>query len=1011
MLPEFLAGSYKRYKQDTALFTTWLTKAATSVGYKPKALKRQQPDQPDSAQSSSSVGAENVKPALPTSGRLKAIIYSQVHRFSLLNMEENPEVDPAEDSELYVAVSEAAKITSSKGRSEVAVYELEDKDDFDEELAFIIFCFFEDLHRIQDFITELWQKYKAGQCDLHTAAIPTNAAFDLVRQAEEDLIAQTPKVFSRKRSYESIAIIVFYADAFQRGVCPEARLKSNESLRVTPFDDFIFLSTAKILMKFTFMADLPKDCQLDYPLPCPPLRFNYISRPDLLGTPEMDRKEQEDLILSRYIIDRQLWSLCKGQGSESFSPPPPEDEFSQSLDRLTKGGVLSVALVFEARIFLDIQAIMGDEIQKGHRDLVRTTSEIDSIMNLKPIHGAWDVGGTGERWHKRDVDVVMRIKQTSIYWILNTPTNVFPQFKESMVAGIRSEPERPYEPLRSGTVSQPAHSPQHADMPEEPRAKVQRASSKAMPPMNSKFSSMSVGVHRVPDGVNPSNPEFQHEMRKLMLKEGALSDDKPMDPKYEETARRLNIKPIQPSEDPNYLFTTNPIWCGLMSFSMLTDYEAAGISLCNWHKSIWPTAHLYNALQQTAMISQSWPEMDELVDLHMGTLFAGQIPLSANEFSIRFALALGQSISNFSRNTRSRTDNDRIQMRQGANGVKLKVTEVSSVYSRYFENKTSLETCLVKLDKLIRNPGPRASRKELEASKGPLTNLQFLALLETNLPQVTQRLHFNYITLTKQCAKLLKDIRQQIALRYQISYPRIPTENSADQTLTWVVMQILEENSDVEEVQKFLDSYRPQDLISNFNALPRPSTAPSGLVPNHWNISIRHVELSPPGDLVVLVQPPSDYVHAEGPIQTVEGQAPGHLLNPKSLVTLQTIARLVMKAFVEGMDAPGSVSAFAPLAWATDDANFARRIRKVMTDMGVRTDSLSMVVAGTDELRTCDEAWKAFTQRLTGLVSPKSLQDLLPENTNGCHANAKRWGWPNYNPASKEMPLALLLSM
>ena len=63
-----------------------------------------------------------------------------------------------------------------------------------------------------------------------------------------------------------------------------------------------------------------------------------------------------------------------------------------------KEGVLSVALVFEARILLDIQDIMGDEINRGYKDLLKTTSSIDRIMNLKVVNGAWDVGGTGERW-------------------------------------------------------------------------------------------------------------------------------------------------------------------------------------------------------------------------------------------------------------------------------------------------------------------------------------------------------------------------------------------------------------------------------------------------------------------------------------------------------------------------------------------------------------------------------------------------------------------------------------
>ena len=170
-------------------------------------------------------------------------------------------------------------------------------------------------------------------------------------------------------------------------------------------------------------------------------------------------------------------------------------------------------------------------------------------------------------------------------------------------------------------------------------------------------------------------------------------------------------------------------------------------------------------------------------------------------------------------------------------------------------------------------------------------------------------------------------------------------------------------------MQKFLETYRPRDLISNFNALPRPARGPGGL-PNHWNISIRHVALAPPGDLVLFVQPDSGLVHTEGPIQMVEGQIMGHRLNPKSLVTLQTIAKLIMKAFVQAMSAPGGFKASAPRSWATNDPNFARRIIKVMTDMGVREDLMNMTVADANELKSCDEAWNGLTRELKGVVRP-----------------------------------------
>lgn len=107
-----------------------------------------------------------------------------------------------------------------------------------------------------------------------------------------------------------------------------------------------------------------------------------------------------------------------------------------------------------------------------------------------------------------------------------------------------------------------------------------------MPSKNSKLSSLSVRYHQVPEGLNPGDPEIPDLLRKQLAEEGAVPDDEPPNPEYEENARKLNIKSIQAPKDPNYLFTMNPIYCGIVSFSMLTDFEAAGISLSNWHKSI-----------------------------------------------------------------------------------------------------------------------------------------------------------------------------------------------------------------------------------------------------------------------------------------------------------------------------------------------------------------------------------------------------------------------------------------
>lgn len=58
----------------------------------------------------------------------------------MLKVEESPDVDPAEVSEISAAINVAQKTKASKGDLEITAYELEDEDEFDEELAFLIFC-------------------------------------------------------------------------------------------------------------------------------------------------------------------------------------------------------------------------------------------------------------------------------------------------------------------------------------------------------------------------------------------------------------------------------------------------------------------------------------------------------------------------------------------------------------------------------------------------------------------------------------------------------------------------------------------------------------------------------------------------------------------------------------------------------------------------------------------------------------------------------------------------------
>jgi hypothetical protein len=62
---------------------------------------------------------------------------------------------------------------------------------------------------------------------------------------------------------------------------------ANNMIDATPFDSFIFLPVARILMKFIGEMKMKSDAQ--WPAPIAPLTFEYVREPDKVDLPE-DKK-------------------------------------------------------------------------------------------------------------------------------------------------------------------------------------------------------------------------------------------------------------------------------------------------------------------------------------------------------------------------------------------------------------------------------------------------------------------------------------------------------------------------------------------------------------------------------------------------------------------------------------------------------------------------------------------------------------------------------------------------
>ena len=263
------------------------------------------------------------------------------NRFGNLHVDDIDETLDITTSNVNQAVGKTPK-TKSKVEYE-EVYEL--IDEFCIDVSFTIFCFFEDLHRIQDFMKQTWMRYVKKELDLMTCAMTTNIALDMIRRAEEDIIDQASALLKKPRSYEGIAMVIFFAESFAKGENPEEAFASSDRLKITPFDEFIYLSTARILIKFEQIAAM----KIAYPQPVPSVRFSYLSRPDLLDLPQVKKWEEEDEFLTQLLMELSLNdNVLKAQEEFSGHKAPLTDEITRAFYNLRRGG--EVRYVFSSLV-------------------------------------------------------------------------------------------------------------------------------------------------------------------------------------------------------------------------------------------------------------------------------------------------------------------------------------------------------------------------------------------------------------------------------------------------------------------------------------------------------------------------------------------------------------------------------------------------------------------------------------------------------------------------------------
>jgi len=185
------------------------------------------------------------------------------------------------------------------------------------------------------------------------------------------------------------------------------------------------------------------------------------------------------------------------------------------------------------------------------------------------------------------------------------------------------------------------------------------------------------------------------------------------------------------------------------------------------------------------VIEENWVEMDKVISLHAGPLFAGDIPTTPRAMFDRFHYRVNIRASN--RKT-----------------WKLGCTPATQTLRKFFEIQEPLPRLLHQLESQAQSHQAVIASSLEESARGysrknelrkQLTPVQTLTKLRTYITAVLPDMTIDYITLTKTCQKLLRKIRTAIHDEINYEYPRIvgPGETN-DAGFLYLTAGILKDN-------------------------------------------------------------------------------------------------------------------------------------------------------------------------------------------------------------------------
>ena len=240
-----------------------------------------------------------------------------------------------------------------------------------------------DMERVRAYLGGLWRDYKSGKIDLITASVTTNTAIEILRRPHDKLMKRVMPVFDN--NFQKMIIMTF---GLLRGHMtggtdiPRFDLVDDQDTKTEKIYDFLMLPF--IQMFGDLLGNLPESIPSGA-LPFKSDRYGKYDPNALFDKlPCRARWQQYHILLSDANSDI---SVLRGHAMGSV----PQDNSIFDVDgviclmaRFIRTKEISFHLTFAMRIFMDINFVLGSEVNRGPQYLYETAERMNESLKQRP---------------------------------------------------------------------------------------------------------------------------------------------------------------------------------------------------------------------------------------------------------------------------------------------------------------------------------------------------------------------------------------------------------------------------------------------------------------------------------------------------------------------------------------------------------------------------------------------------------------------------------------------------